>query len=533
MKIHITRSIHVEVEMKNIKGKKKLTRNEWIILFLGTTLFFGIIIRFFPGLQAGFPLNDGGMFLSMIRDLRASNYALPVITSYNNLNIPYAYPPLGFYFARLLSDVFKLSEITLLRWLPPTVNTLSILAFYTLASLLLESRRRGAVAAVFYALTPGASAWFIMGGGLTRSLGSLFMLLSLGWIYRLFRDGGKLELALSILFSSLTILSHPEAGIHTAASSILLWLFYGRTRRATLHALIVAIISLLLSASWWGSVLSYHGTAPFLSALNTGYYGNSIWRALFSAIIASQTIVPILVILRVVGILWGLRKQKYFLVAWSILPYFAEPRSAPSIAFYPFSMLMAFALADALPALIDHLRKGEFSAQKPEFNERGWLNATLLLIMVYLFVESSLFGFKLINTSLSIADRDAMTWIQKNTPSQDRFLLITGVQNPEIDPFVEWFPALTERRSQTTIQGFEWLLGPRFYERYADFAEVQVCKTAACIAEWSARTELDYQYVVIQKSGVDKKLTASLGKANEYEVIYSTREILIYKVLDK
>src|SRR3989304_4930469 len=200
MRMRITRSIHVEVEMKNKKEIKNLKRNEWIILFLGTTLFFGVIARFLPVFQAGFPLNDGGMFLSMIRDLRASHYWLPAVTSYNGLNIPYAYPPFGFYLARVLSDLFKVSEIALIRWLPPTVNTLSILAFNALAYLLLESRSRAAVASIFYALTPGASAWFIMGGGLTRSFGSLFMLLSLSWVYRLIRDGGKLELGLSILF---------------------------------------------------------------------------------------------------------------------------------------------------------------------------------------------------------------------------------------------------------------------------------------------------------------------------------------------
>lgn len=511
-------------------NKKSLTHTEWITLILGAVLLFGIILRFSPGLQAGFPLNDGGMFLSMIRDLRTSHYLLPAVTSYNNLDIPYAYPPFGFYFARLLSDIFNLSEITLLRWLPPIVNTLSIMAFYALASLLLDSRRRGAVAAIFYALTPGASAWFIMGGGLTRSFGSLFMLLSLWWVYCLFRNGGKLELALSVLFCSLTVLSHPEVGIHTAASCFLLWLFYGRTRRTTLHAFFVALATLLLSAPWWGCVLSYHGLAPFLSALHTGNYNISIGRALFSAIIANQTVVPILGIARMVGILCGLWKRKYFLVAWIVLPYLVEPRSAPSIAFYPFCMLMAFTLADALPALVDYLRKGNSPSRKPAFNERGWLNSTLLLVMVYLFVESSLFGFRLINTSLSIADRDAMVWIQQNTPLQSRFLPITGVQSPEIDPFAEWFPALTERRSQATIQGFEWLLGSKFYERYGDFAEVQTCKTPACIAQWSARTGLDYQYLVIQKSGVDKMLIALLDKANEYEVVYSTNEISIYSL---
>ncbi|MBK8419302.1 hypothetical protein [Candidatus Villigracilis saccharophilus] len=143
--------------MKNEKKKKKLGHAEWIKLFLGTALLFGSIVRFYPGLQAGFPLNDGGMFLSMIRDLRASHYSLPALTSYNNLNIPYAYPPFGFYFARLVSDLFNFSEITLLRWLPPTINTLSILAFYMLASLLLGSRRRAVVAFLLRLVARGFS----------------------------------------------------------------------------------------------------------------------------------------------------------------------------------------------------------------------------------------------------------------------------------------------------------------------------------------------------------------------------------------
>jgi hypothetical protein len=515
-----------------MKEKKKLTHAEWIKLVLGTALLFGIIVRFFPGLQVGFPLNDGGMFLSMIRDLRVSHYSLPALTSYNNLNIPYAYPPFGFYFARLISDLFHFSEITLLRWLPPAINTLSVLAFYMLASLLLVSHRRAVVASIFYALTPGASAWFIMGGGLTRSFGSFFMLISLYWVFRLFRDGGKRELVLSILFCSLTILSHPEVCVHTAASCTLLWLVYGRSLRTALLSFIILSACLLFTAPWWAGVLSHHGIAPFLSALNTGSYGGSIWRAFISVLFASQSVIPILLISRLLGIVWGVWKRKTFLVVWAILPYLIEPRSAPSIAFYPLCMLMALALTDALPALVDYFYKGNSASPKIEFDQRAWLNTTLLLVMIYLFVESSLFGFKLINTSLSIADRDAMYWIRENTPVHAHFLPITGVPSPEIDPFVEWFPALTERRSQTTIQGFEWLLGSSFYERYAELAEVQMCKTAACLAAWSARTGLDYQYIVIQSSGVSLELIGSLESANNCDLIYTSREVQIYWMAD-
>jgi len=511
-----------------MNAKKTLPRNQWIILFLGAILLFGSIARFFPGVQAGFPLNDGGMFFSMIRDLRLSHYALPALTSYNNLNIPYAYPPFGFYVARLLIDIFNLSEITPLRWLPPAVNTLSILAFYALASLLLESRRRGAVAALFYGLTPGASGWFIMGGGLTRSFGSLFMLLAVWQTFLLFRDGGKRELALSILFCALTVLSHPEVGMHTAASCFLLWIFYGRTRRGILHAIIVAVATATLSAPWWGGVLFYHGFAPFLSALHTGSYNTPIASAVFSFILAQLTYVSIFPVMRVIGILWGAWKRQYFLIAWLIVPYLVEPRSAPSITYYPLCMLTAFTFTDALPALVDYFKRNDPLYRKREFHQRNWLNIMLLLMMVYLFVETSLYGFKLVNTSLTVRDREAMAWIQKNTPTQSNFLPITGVPSPEIDPFVEWFPALTERRSQTTIQGFEWLLGADFYKRYGEIADAQRCQTAACFSEWSARTGLDYQYIVIQKWGVDKKLIASLDKASEYKSVYSTNEVAIY-----
>lgn len=67
----------------------------------------------------------------------------------------------------------------------------------------------------------------------------------------------------SCSFCSLTVLSHPEAGIHTAASCILLWLIYGRSLRTALHSVIVLFACLLLSAPWWAGVISLHGLAPF------------------------------------------------------------------------------------------------------------------------------------------------------------------------------------------------------------------------------------------------------------------------------
>jgi len=66
----------------------------WADVFLLISVLFGAWMRFMPTLLTGTPINDGGMFYVMILDLRAHRFLLPAFTSYNHLNIPFAYPPL-------------------------------------------------------------------------------------------------------------------------------------------------------------------------------------------------------------------------------------------------------------------------------------------------------------------------------------------------------------------------------------------------------------------------------------------------------
>jgi hypothetical protein len=70
----------------------------WLTVLIFTIL--GAAIRLYPISRGDFPLNDGGMFAVMTRDLQSSHYSLPQFTSYNAtalMHIPYAYPPLPFY----------------------------------------------------------------------------------------------------------------------------------------------------------------------------------------------------------------------------------------------------------------------------------------------------------------------------------------------------------------------------------------------------------------------------------------------------
>ena len=505
------------------KEKRTLTLNEWTLLILGSAILLGGIVRLLPGIFVGFPLNDGGMFLSMVKDLHNSQYILPKFTTYNHLHIPFSYPPFGFYFARVISDIFSIHELVLFRWLPPLINSLSILVFYALASELTKSKSIGAVASAFYALTPGAFGWFIMGGGLTRSFGSLFLLLTVYSTLKLFQDDEKKYIGLSILFGGLTVTSHPEAGIHAAVACILIWFFFGRTRKTFFYAAITGAGVLLFSSPWLASVLSYHGVTPFLSALHTGSSGITAVGILHD-LLFDEGIIPVLLLFRITGLIWGISKKYYFLLIWSFLPYLIEPRSAPSVSFYPITILTALALMETLPWLITHIKKQEIS----NLHQKVIFNISLLTIISLLFIDSCLYGFRLVGNSLKSNDLNAMNWAKENLPENSVFLVLTGIPSPEIDPYIEWFPALTERQNISTLQGYEWLLADHFYVFYAELSNLQQCTSVTCVENWSITNNRSYDYIAVFRAESSKTDELFLNDAN-YNKVYSNSDVFIFK----
>ena len=131
---------------------KSLLIDDQYKLILLIALLLGGIIRFVPPAMAGFPVNDGGMFYVMVEELKASHFALPAFTGYNLSDIPFAYPPFGLYITALISSLFRIPALEVVRWLPALVSTLSLLAFYFMADEILSSKTQAALGTVFYGL---------------------------------------------------------------------------------------------------------------------------------------------------------------------------------------------------------------------------------------------------------------------------------------------------------------------------------------------------------------------------------------------
>lgn len=515
---------------------KTITRAEWSQLILLLAVLLGVFVRFNPNLLSSFPLNQGGMFAVMVEDLKANHYRLPAFTSYNHSNIPFAYPPFGFYAGGLLSDLFGLTTLEILHWVPAFFASLSILAFYLLAARLLETKYQAAVATLFFALMPRAFSWFVSGAGLTRAPGQLFMLLTFAFVVRLYKENRRGDIFWAGLFAGLTILSHPEAAAHMIASVILLWVMLARSRSSFVHLVGAGVIAIILTAPWWVSVVRAHGLDPLLSAVQTGQKGLAVLN-LISFDFTEEVFATLIAILGLIGLAQCLIQKKYLLPLWLALPFIVEGRSAVLPAAIPLAMLAAIGLIDILLAVLSHAAShdGEKS-ERVSFLESG----ILIYGVFYLFFSAYQFGAQLSTSSLSVSDQGAMNWVHANTPENSRFLVLTGTNSISCDMVLEWFPALANRKSIYTVQGTEWTQGANFATYVRSTYTVQACLTngdVKCLDAALSRSAYDYLYVskiprldcrTIDYKNAFHYFLESLASTNEFRKVYESDGVIIF-----
>ncbi len=515
---------------------KSIRRADLASLIIFLSLLLGAFVRFSPTSLAGFAINDGGMFAVMIDDLRASGYALPVYTSYNGLNIPYAYPPLGFYVGRMVSDLTGLPAAEVLRWLPAFFASLSVPAFALLASQFLKTRYHVAIATLIFALMPRAMSWFVMGGGLTRSPGQFFMLLTLTCAVSLYRQGRRRDVFWTGLWGSLAVLSHPEAAVHTAVSSLFFWGALGRSRKTFWHSLQVAALVLIFSSPWWFTVISRHGLAPILAAAQTGQKLLAIFHLVFFSFTEEIYATPI-AILGMIGLGFHLSKRQYLLPLWLIIPFFVEGRSAAGPAAIPLSMLASAAFVDII---LPGLRSAGETEPPPE--QVGVIErSAVLYLFMYLLFSGYLFSWQISSATLYAPDRVAMQWVRQNTPETARFLVLTGSRSVSCDSVPEWFPALAGRNSLFTVQGTEWTLGKDFGDFVKEATALQACvpEGAACLEDKLNTTGFDYIYlskelrvencVPLEYAQTFPFLEQGLDNDPRFVAVYETDGVTIYQ----
>jgi hypothetical protein len=513
----------------------RINQTRWADLLFFISILFGAILRFAPTIISGLPINDGGMFYVMIQDLKINHFLIPAFTSYNHLIIPFAYPPLSFYIGALLSSL-GIPILEIIRWIPPLVSTLSILAFYWMAGLMLNSKTKAALATMAYALIPRSYSWYVMGGGMSRSFGVLFLLLTCGSTWYLFTMHEKKYIILSALFGAGAVLSHPETGLHTLAACVLIWFFKGRTSLGIRNASLVVMGVFILISPWLSTVLVQHGIDPYLSAIHAGGHDPFFWTPWITFDFAEERFATLFTVLALVGLVVQIIRRDLFLPIWLIIPFIVEPRSATAIASIPLVMLAGIGLSDfILPNLATIVSKTHDGYSDWTTYMAG--SRIVRVVSGYVLFSALIGGFyydlSLARIVVTLKSRDAMSWVQNNTPSNSRFIVLTGVNSPFSDPIVEWFPAFTARISQNTIQGKEWLLGSDFTSYRDQIGKLQSClnDTPLCVENWADMNHIAFDYIYIDRSNdysTPGLLLYLLRHDPQYAQLYENEAVVIF-----
>lgn len=517
------------------KIEKKLGTDDIGTLFFIAALIFGAWFRIYPPLIAGFPINDGGLFYKMIEALQQNNFRLPEYVHYNELNIPFAYPPLAFYLAGFISTTFHVSLFKILLWMPALTLIAVIPAIFHLSNLLLKSRMQAGLASLIYAMLPRSITWLIMGGGITRSLGQFFLILASANIYLLFTSEQKKYLALSILFGALVCVTHPEAAVHTIEIAFLLWLFYSRNRAGIINSILVAIGTLLITSPWWITILLRFGLDPYLSAAQTGLNSANYLIALFVPF-SGEPFLTIIALLAILGIGVKAAKGDYLLPLWYALPFFLEPRSAANVSIIPMAILASISLTELILPLLSKFEGIARNLQFDSFLQSRTEKLIFTYLIMCLLIGMQYFDLSFRENRVSPQHRETFEWIKLNTPADSKFLILTGKTDVFADPINEWFPVLANRKSLTTIQGLEWVGGGLFNHNIAPIKKSQQCLSSNhsldCITVTAKNAGLKYDYIYIANiigGAIWGSLMDELKNSNAYSLFYEQENTVIFE----
>jgi hypothetical protein len=527
--------------MPNITETDSKTNTKQLnILILVFGLMLGAYARLLPAMMVGFPVSDGGLFYVMVKALQANHYVLPAFVDFNGIAMPFAYPPLGFYLAGLVSDLFHIRLIEVFRWLPAVGSIVFSIAFFPLASSILRSTLKGSLAAVFFALLPRSISFYIMGGGITRVLGTLFLLLTLYSARKLFTAPSKKYIWLTILFGSGVVLSHPEAALHTVFLCLVLWLFFGKSKDGIKNSLWAAAGILALTAPFFFVVISRHGVQPYLSAGQTGFQSSLAWLAILTGSFSDEKFVTLISALALLGLVLSLVRKDFLLVVMLFVPAFVDPRSAASFSLISWAMLAAIGFVDIIIPGLYALQNKSQSIQDLEINwadyflKSPFIKFALTGLIFYAFFGTALSDQVYPKVSLTPSDRSAMDWVANNIPPQSRFVILTGETETFADAVSEWFPALTRSVSVATVQGYEWMPGKVFLTKMDDYYALQPCmnRTYQCVEQWAMETDHPFDYLLISQDDLSKNenpLLISLLESSEYQIAYQKDEVAIFK----
>jgi hypothetical protein len=466
----------------------------WLVL----VTLIGLAVRSIPVTLADYPLNDGALFLTMVQAVE-TEWTLPVTVAWNGTQLPFTYPPLGFYLVGLAHAVVGIDLTTLFRFVPLVASTMVVPAVFLLGRSLLRSDVGGLAAALAYGVATSSFIWLVQGGGVTRAPGMLLAVLTLWQAVGLVRTPTPGRAITTGVLAGLTILTHPAAALFTGTSAVVIWIFEGRTARSLVLSGAALGVAILVVAPWALTVVQHHGVAGVLDVQNNGPDPRSTLISLVAGRLTGNRFVDPLALLGLgMAILCVVRRR-------FLLPIFflAAALLAWQYAMVPLGLLVGVAAVDLVTIRNGRARLSDQSGLRARSGRGRWGPVVGLAVLgVILLIEAGAASLAAFNPgaplhALSRERREAMAWVEVNLDDASRVAVITD-SSWAVDPDSEWFPALARRVSTATVQGSEWLGRETFRAQLDAYGQLQDCvdvATADCVLGWLSDWAAEYVFI--------------------------------------
>ncbi len=494
---------------------------------LAFVLTLAAAARAFHILREPFALNDGGMFYAMARDIQASNYALPDFSSYNDGSIPFVYSPLSLYLAALGDSLTPASLADMFRILPFIGSLFVVWAFTRLALTLLPDKGSAYAAAVAFALVPRSFIWLLMGGGLPRSfaLGLAILAIREAYLLATAAEPSRRRILAVAVLCGLTALTHMETAAFLALTMLAVMAY--RPRRA-FDVLTAGAGAAIIAAPWLLLVLARHGFAPFIASFEFG--GTAANGGIFdleytlflirNPVFTDEQFFPLIGALGVIGAFYAAARGLWYIPAWWAVILLTGMRASPTYAALPVALLAGYVVFDGLGTAI--------AARARKLTPREWRAVGTVAIVLIVFLMNGALQYARYDAtflrSLPGDDRAAFQWINEETPSNARFAVVP-VASWYADYASEWFPALTERESVGTSQGYEWV-PDAFDDRLLIHDQLWQCtlSDAGCLARAMTRAEATHLFI---PSACCSDLSAAVQDSPRFNVLYARKGVVI------
>ncbi len=452
-----------------------------LILLITVLVFIGRVSL----LSSRLPINDGGIFLSLVQTLSKHIWQHPETLGYNQSAIPFAYPPLGIYIQAIITRILPLTALALFTLVPFFVSLCCIPVWFYLSYRITGSRSIAVFSTLLAAGIPESFQLLIMGAGITRAWGTLFGLLLLVCIDAWQQSGKRKWYLLSGVCLGLVVITHPDATVFSAIIGTLFW--FRRTKKITPRSLPgyigIGSIAGIIAAPWMLSVIQTHGLSPFAAASQTRRFTELLASNIFW-IFKIEFPYRWLLLFTCIGIYGTLKQKRHiFLLVWLILAITIRSNSMLTFDIFPFALLGGIGIS---------------AAARLFFNAKLVLHYyvyCLIFMSLTLFWSAAYIGKTI--PRLQQTDYELFATIRKETPPTASFLIITPEKNWWNDHIPEWFPALTDRKSILTVQGTEWLPQHEINRRIKFYQEIRRCNTedVECIEYASRNNGVSFTHI--------------------------------------